>query len=1326
MTDEPLTSKIPKSLPASSEPNSQPNSPQTSNSYYFEVKENTIDNQLVGTVHLPSGPVYRFGNSQSTPEFRLDSSTGRIYTTSHRLDRERQPFYNLIILSSLPTTANPIQVKIRLLDENDNLPFFLNQSPTRQIAFSETAPVGSKVLLDSAVDLDEDELRYELLYCSPLEQCSCLPSSSSSSPLNDVNSDVDRNNNVNRNNVDKNVDRNNVDNGVDRNNLNSANQSKPFKLNFNQKSSILNLELNRRLDSELQANYVCKLCVFDLANQSNALTLNITVFKHHSQHSPPVFKQSNHSVTLNHNLSSTDNLHVPEIKLLYFNHRFVQYALVDQAANFGTAVAAISVFDADSGASGQTRLEIISGNELEHFYLDSEFASAGSYVIRVNQNFTNSAIESGYNLTLKATDNDPHPLSSTQNLLIKISEIIGDHKLPVFNRQLYRVELVETAPVGSFICLVNAIDHDQQSIVYFYSLSGNNSDYFYIDSQTGLVTLAKPIDRLLANELELKVFVRDTHLDSEWSSAKIRLQIRRVNLHPPSVARRTSFKPNFEITEGDHSTLLRIAEGNRVNYEFELFDEDLGENGSVIVELLYDYQGLFFLNTSGYLNKQEKIAHLYSSKELDYESAKSYELPLILSDQGTPKLSSQHVIRIEIDDLDDQPAFVYPKHYFIRLNQSDQTPASIRIRTIDQDKTSPIKYFFNFNHNHKNLNFVNSLATIDEHTGSIALKKSINLESLPSYLPFNVTCDSCDRSGQQATIHLFVNNEHAKAGDLSDGEASKQFGDERLTISELTEPNAVLLNLTSFAAFRSLKLNERRLVIADGDPEQNFALLDGQLVLARRLDHEKTSAYNLTICAFNDDEFRSANLIISIQNANTQHPQFDRPFVWLEVSRSAPFHSAIYRLNAIDSDESSEIVADGSSFGADGDLNEPNANKERTGLSNTVYHFTSSPPRSNGSLVQNGNYMFRINRNQLELNVNLNERRILKSGQLAYLYGEDAVYLVSIQAKDLRLKNDPLLTGNQPAGNQPNRRMIHIFVKIKEPVLDKADLFARSLEIPKPFYSLNVEESTPINSKLLKFDLLYNRQLEGQLTFGFVNGDLVENQFGIFPDGTLYLKNKIDREQNENFLLHVSIGLRSPGSNSSSQLAPNKRITVLIRTFDANDSAPKFEKELYQFYVSESAPVNASIGTVKAIDRDLGLNSLVNYRLLPNKLASYIDLNPITGQLSLRSPVDYESLKQITLEIEAEDQPVYERRLKSKCKVQIQILGELILDFRTFSAARHERFRSVNSIRLAAAPLTVVCTQRLPKPVPTLQSASRASRSFRLAKLLIELLSISQ
>lgn len=228
------------------------------NSYYFEINENTIENQLIGTVQLLKGLIYRFSNSQSIPEFKFDSITGHIYTTKVSLDRERQQFYNLIILSNQPTT-NPIQVKIKIKDLNDNKPYWLNDS-NRQLSFSETAPIGSKHLLDTAIDLDdEDRLRYELLYCTDYEQCSC----------------TNENNLVNFNRTFS----KNINSDVNSDNVNKTVQNvhKPFKLNFNQMNSILNIELVQRLDRELISTYNCKLCVFDLKNQSNSLILNIQV-----------------------------------------------------------------------------------------------------------------------------------------------------------------------------------------------------------------------------------------------------------------------------------------------------------------------------------------------------------------------------------------------------------------------------------------------------------------------------------------------------------------------------------------------------------------------------------------------------------------------------------------------------------------------------------------------------------------------------------------------------------------------------------------------------------------------------------------------------------------------------------------------------------------------------------------------------------------------------------------------------------------------------------------------------------------------------------------
>lgn len=726
------------------------------------------------------------------------------------------------------------------------------------------------------------------------------------------------------------------------------------------------------------------------------------------------------------------------------------------------------------------------------------------------------------------------------------------------------------------------------------------------------------------------MFVRDTHLNSDWSSARINVQVLDVNDNYPKVIRKSKSKPNFEVLEKDDLTILKIVEGRKVNFDFTVDDEDFESNGSVTVELLYNYQGLFYLNTTSYLNKKEKVIHLYSTKELDYESAANYKLLFILSDQGKPKLSSQFKVEIEVQDLDDQPTSIYPKHYFLNLNRSNYErnldKNLIKIKTVDADRTSMLKFFFNFNHNHKNLNFVNSLVAIDESTGTFQLRPSIKLDSFPKYLPFNVTCDSCDRSNQQATIHFYLNNQ----------DHSSYSQKNSLVLSEQSELKPVL-DLKS-KIFNNLDdLDTYQLLIVDGDSEQTFAVMNEQLILIRKLDYEKISEYNLTICAYNSDKFRLENLIIKIKNENTKQPQFEVPFIYLEILRDTPYHQNIYNLNATDPDD-----------------NRQTSNAESS--SNIVYHFINNNNQQqqqniSTSTIQNGNYMFRINKNQLELNVNLFERKFLKD-ELVYQYKEDLIYLVSIQARDLNLKKDDLQLNNM---NNTNRRTLNIFIKIKEPIIDKSILFARTLEPLRSFYELNIEESKPINSKLIKFDLIYNRELDGLLTFDFINDDnnQAKNQFALFPDGSLYLKNRLDREQTENYMIQISINLKQQQKSNS-----NKIIKILIHVLDVNDCAPEFEHDAYHFYLKENSPLNTSIGKVKAVDKDKELNSLVFYHLLPSKFVDYVGLNSVTGQLFLKSPVDYETIKSITIDIEAEDQAIYERRLKSKTKCVIHILNE--------------------------------------------------------------------
>ena len=198
-----------------------------SDSFYFEVKENSPALTYVGKISTKPGFTYRFNDDPV--EFELDPKTGIILTTDVSVDRESKDMYNLVILSSSPTY--PIEIRIRVLDVNDNVPFWPSSINTN-ISFSESAPVGTKVIIDNAIDQDSGMLKSDALNGPSL-----------------------------------------------------SNNFLPFKLNHNSSTSFLHLEVASKLDRELQSNYLVNITATDYANQSSFAIFNIAILD--SNDNPP-------------------------------------------------------------------------------------------------------------------------------------------------------------------------------------------------------------------------------------------------------------------------------------------------------------------------------------------------------------------------------------------------------------------------------------------------------------------------------------------------------------------------------------------------------------------------------------------------------------------------------------------------------------------------------------------------------------------------------------------------------------------------------------------------------------------------------------------------------------------------------------------------------------------------------------------------------------------------------------------------------------------------------------------------------------------------------
>uniref|UniRef100_A0A8B9NJA1 Cadherin EGF LAG seven-pass G-type receptor 2 n=1 Tax=Accipiter nisus TaxID=211598 RepID=A0A8B9NJA1_9AVES len=139
--------------------------------------------------------------------------------------------------------------------------------------------------------------------------------------------------------------------------------------------------------------------------------------------------------------------------------------------------------------------------------------------------------------------------------------------------------------------------------------------------------------------------------------------------------------------------------------------------------------------------------------------------------------------------------------------------------------------------------------------------------------------------------------------------------------------------------------------------------------------------------------------------------------------------------------------------------------------------------------------------------------------------------------------------------------------------------------------------------------------------------------FAMDPDtGTVTTATPLDRESKSTHVFRVTAV--DHGTPRRSAMA-----TLTVTVSDANDHDPAFEQPEYRESVRENLEVGYEVLTVRATDGDAGPNANVLYRLLNAGGANEVfEIDPRSGVIRTRGPVDREAVEAFELLVEATDQ----------------------------------------------------------------------------------------
>uniref|UniRef100_A0A4W4H2H7 Cadherin domain-containing protein n=1 Tax=Electrophorus electricus TaxID=8005 RepID=A0A4W4H2H7_ELEEL len=301
-------------------------------------------------------------------------------------------------------------------------------------------------------------------------------------------------------------------------------------------------------------------------------------------------------------------------------------ARIPESSEPNTAVLELAAEDADAGENGQLTFSIVAGDPEQKFYMVSHRQEQrGTLRLKKRLDYERPG-EQKFNLTIKVEDLE---YSSLLHCTLDVEDY-NDHA-PVFIPHFLQLPaLREDIPVGSSVAMVAASDSDSGSnreITYSIAPESDPHSLFLVD-QTGLVTVARQLDREEASQHHLVILATDHGDPPLTGTATIQMSLLDVNDNGPE------FEAAYAPVVWENVPGPQVVHLNASSTLLRAIDRDSAENGSPFsfsVPPEYRYSNDFLLRENG-----NDTATVTALRAFDRERQKEFLLPVIMTDSGKP------------------------------------------------------------------------------------------------------------------------------------------------------------------------------------------------------------------------------------------------------------------------------------------------------------------------------------------------------------------------------------------------------------------------------------------------------------------------------------------------------------------------------------------------------------------------------------------------------------------------------------------------------------------------------------------------------------------
>ena len=1156
--------------------------------------------------------------------FRIDSNTGKLFLQKE-LDRENVPMYHLTIEArdkGIPTQQSTARLAVNVTDVNDNEPRF---NKSYHFSIPERSPkntvAGKIVAFDNDVGrnsevyykiLDAEQDTFVIDHCSGVLSVArdidheTIPNFVLDVKATDYgNPSMSTTSRVFINIIDQNDNcpvfvkeeiaatvQENLAAGVDVVNVSATDKDRGnyekvmYRItqgNFEDSFSIDEngvISTKKMLDREKKATFDLLVSADNEDNKKKCFS--------YARVSIAVLDSNDNSPVLN----QPHNVHIPESKMQ------------------GSVIHTFIATDIDSGANAKVVFSWVEPNIVSTVFT---LAKNGSLILR---SLLDYETVKQYSCQIILTDQGSPSSTSISNVTIFVVDVNDNN--PIFNQHPQSISVMENTTIGTAITELTAFDSDfgENSRLSYSIVSGNLNSTFSIDEETGILILAKELDREKQTGYNLDIVVKDHGVPQRKGITSVQISVSDVNDFAPKFA-----MPIYSISFLENSPaqfLLRVI----------ATDLDSDSNGAIRYSLMPSKESRFF-------TIDHVTGRISSTRQVDREVLPQAKLTIIATDQGTPSRSGKTTVVITVLDENDNSPIISPANSTTYIQENlngDFLVQKLHIVDPDNGANSTLK-----------VKLVNNFARFKiKQSGSeysILTTRGLDREFFSDItLQVEVADEGSPKRSTIADVHVFV---------LDDNDSPPVLSKQRYDFRTQSNTAAGTFVAQVQATDSDLPANSKMQfsVISGNRSFVNVEQDTGIIYTKIPIPPNAIFQFDVQVSDPIKTHFKdTATVSIS---AATGYPVFTHGNSFKTLLESTPLNTVIETVHATSSavGPAAKImyfIKTGntrSSFKVD-------ANSGAVHVANALDYETTqifslwieardsqSPPLSSYVKI-----VITVK------NENDSAPRIVSpTTNVTFQENQAASSLVTrVVAIDkdhptstvrLRFKLRPS-TPAVPFTIDQNNGEIRSTARFNREATDNYSLDIIVYPVNKPLLEtklkllviigdendnkpvihspseVTVSEGLEVNSEILVLNVTDDDiGVNGRVTF-----DLISDTFKIDKNtGTLTLIKKLDREVVDSYTLSISV--KDPS------LVTIFSLKVIVS--DINDSPPYFTANPMNINVPEDTAVNDIFRFVKAADKDIGSNAFCLYYIEPRSGRGKFRIDSTSGALSLKAKVKY-------------------------------------------------------------------------------------------------------